>query len=228
MPRDTIPSPTGNPSGGNPSGDSSSDKRPDDRRSDDKREDRIVGQSAPNETAQSRRIVVGVGGGIAAYKVATVVSQLVQQGHSVDTVLTAGANKFVGAATFTALCGRTAVVDTYDPRYPLGAHIELAESTDLLLVAPATARLLASCALGLADDLLSTLYLACEGRILMAPAMSSPMWEKRAVQRNIAQLREDGVQFVGPETGWLSCRKMGCGRMSEPEQILEAIDRLLS
>lgn len=174
----------------------------------------------------SARIVVGIGGGIAAYKIGTVVSRLVQAGHSVDVVLSAGATKFIGAATFTALSGRPAVVDTYDDRFPLGAHIELAEDTKLLLVAPATARLLASCAHGLADDLLSTLYLACEGRVLMAPAMSSPMWEKPAVQRNIAQLQGDGVKFVGPEQGWLSCRKQGWGRMAEPEQILKAIEEL--
>ena len=173
------------------------------------------------------RIVVGVGGGIAAYKVATVVSRLVQQGHSVDTVLTTGASQFIGAATFTALCGKPAVVDTYDSRFPLGPHIELAEGCDLLLVAPATARLLASFAHGLADDLLATLYLACEGKVLLAPAMSSPMWDKPAVQRNYAQLQQDGVNFVGPEKGWLSCRKQGWGRMAEPEQILEAAAKLL-
>jgi len=182
--------------------------------------------SAPSD-ARVRSIVVGIGGGIAATKVATVVSRLVQKGHSVSTVLTAGGSRFVGPATFTALCGRSAIVDTYDPNFPLGAHIELAEDADLLVIAPATARLLASCAHGLADDLLATLYLAFEGPVLMAPAMSSPMWEKAAVQRNIELLREDGVQLVGPETGWLSCRKQGLGRMSEPEQILEAIHRLI-
>jgi phosphopantothenoylcysteine decarboxylase len=173
------------------------------------------------------RIVVGIGGGIAAYKVATVVSRLVQQGHSVDVVLTSGATQFIGQATFTALCGRPAITDTYDNRFPLGPHIELAEGTDLLVIAPATARLLGSCAFGLADDLLSTLYLACQGKILMAPAMSTPMWEQPSVQRNVAQLTEDGVNWVGPECGWLSCRKQGVGRMAEPEQILEAIGKLI-
>lgn len=182
---------------------------------------------SPQEDSSARRVVVGVGGGIAAYKVATVVSRLVQSGYSVQTVLTYGATQFVGAATFTALCGRSAVTDTYDPSFPLGPHIELAEATDLLVLAPATARLLASCAHGLADDLLATLYLAFDGPVLMAPAMSSPMWDKPAVQRNVSQLKMDGVQFVGPETGWLSCRKLGCGRMSEPEQILESIRRIL-
>jgi phosphopantothenoylcysteine decarboxylase len=171
----------------------------------------------------SARIVVSIGGGIAAYKLAYVVSRLVQQGCSVDVVLTAGATRFVGPSTFTALCGRPATTDTYDERFPLGAHIELAESADLLLVAPATARMIASCAQALADDLSATLYLACTGKVLMAPAMSSPMWEKPAVQRNVKQLIEDGVRFVGPEHGWLSCRKQGWGRMAEPDQILEAI-----
>ncbi len=175
----------------------------------------------------SARIVVGIGGGIAAYKVATVVSRLVQAGHRVDTVLSAGAQNFVGAATFSALCGRPPVCDTYDPRFPLGPHIELADETDLLLLAPATARMLASCAGGLADDLLATLYLACDCHVLMAPAMSSSMWDKPAVQRNLQTLMNDGVHFVGPAEGWLSCRKQGMGRMSEAQDILAAIDKLL-
>jgi phosphopantothenoylcysteine decarboxylase/phosphopantothenate--cysteine ligase len=172
------------------------------------------------------RIVVGVGGGIAAFKVATAVSRLVQLGYQVDVVLTLGATKFVGAATFAALCGRGPVTDTYDSRFPLGAHIELAESADLLVVAPATARILGSCAHGLADDLLTTLYLTCECPVLMAPAMSSSMWEKSAVQRNVRTLTEDGVRFVGPDSGWLSCRKQGYGRMAEPEALVSAITTL--
>ena len=173
------------------------------------------------------RVVVGVGGGIAAFKTATVVSRLVQQGHQVDAVLTKAATQFVERSTFAALCNRSAVVDAFDPAYPLGPHIELADGADLLVIAPATARLMASCALGLADDLLATLYLAFEGSVLMAPAMSSPMWEKPAVQRNVSQLQQDGVRLVGPEEGWLSCRKVGRGRMAEPDQILEAIQAII-
>lgn len=176
----------------------------------------------------AKRIVVGVGGGIAAYKTAAIVSRLVQQGHRVDVVLTQAATKFVGPATFSALCGRAPVIDPFDSRFPLGPHIELAENTRLLLIAPATARLIASCALGLADDLLSTLYLACDCSVLMAPAMSSPMWEKPSVQRNVAALVADGVAFIGPEQGWLSCRKQGLGRMSEPDDILAAINEELT
>lgn len=172
----------------------------------------------------SSRIVVGIAGGIAAFKVASVVSRLVQAGHAVDVVLTENAHQFVGPATFSALCGKAPVSDLFDSRYPLGAHIELAEQADLLVIAPATARVLASCALGTSEDLLSTLYLCCECPVLMAPAMSSSMWAKPAVKRNVSQLVEDGVQMVGPESGWLSCRKQGEGRMAEPQSILEAIE----
>ena len=168
-------------------------------------------------------IVVGIGGGIAAFKMASVVSRLVQQEHEVDVVLTRGACQFVGEATFAALCGRPPLVDTFDRRFPLGAHIELAEGADLLIIAPATARLLASCALGTADDLLATLYLSCQCPVLCAPAMSSTMWEKPAVQRNVETLRRDGVKFVGPDSGWLSCRREGVGRMAEPESLLAEI-----
>ena len=179
-------------------------------------------------------IVVGISGGIAAYKVATVVSRLAQatagEGplHSIRVVLSKGATQFVGPATFAALSQQQPVTDTYDSRFPLGAHIELAEGLDLLLVAPATARVLGSCANGMADDLLTTLYLNCSCPVLMAPAMSDAMWRKPAVQRNFAQLKEDGVQFVGPESGWLSCRKEGQGRMSEPEDLLAEINAKLS
>lgn len=171
----------------------------------------------------SVRIVLGITGGVAAYKLATVASRLVQQGHAVDVVMSFGAQQFVGAATFAALCGRAPVSDTYDPRFPLGAHIELAETADLLVIAPATARIMASCAQGLADDLLSTLYLARTCPVIMAPAMNNAMWGHPSVQRNARQLVEDGVEMLGPAEGWLSCRKRGPGRMVEPEAILEAI-----
>jgi phosphopantothenoylcysteine decarboxylase/phosphopantothenate--cysteine ligase len=120
------------------------------------------------------------------------------------------------------LCGSAPVIDGFDPRYPLGPHIELAQECDLYVVAPATARLLASCALGLADDLLATLYLNMECPVVFAPAMSAPMWDQPAVQRNVEQLRADGAHLIGPESGWLSCRREGFGRMAEPETILEA------
>src|SRR5262245_20836846 len=175
-----------------------------------------------------QEIVVGVTGGIAAFKTAALVSQLVQGGANVTVVMTAAAEKFVGPATFAALTGRPVAREMFDEvHYPLGAHIMLAEKARLLVIAPASADFLAKAAHGLADDLLSTLYLAFAGRVLMAPAMNTAMWEKAAVQRNIAQLRSDGVEFVEPGSGWLSCRQVGAGRMAEPETILAAIRGLL-
>jgi len=171
---------------------------------------------------QNKRIVVGVSGGIAAYKSAMLVSRLVQSGHRVSVVMTASATQFVGTATFSALTGSAPVIDSFDPRFPLGPHIELAQDCKLLIVAPATARVIASCALGLSNDLLSTLYLNIESPVVFAPAMSAAMWDKPAVQRNVKQLLEDGVKLVGPQSGWLSCRRVGMGRMSEPEAILQA------
>ncbi len=170
----------------------------------------------------NQRVVVGISGGIAAYKSAALVSRLVQQGFDVTVVLSEAATQFVGPATFAALCNRSPVIHAFDPRYPMGPHIELAIDCKLFVIAPATAHIIAGCALGLADCLLSTLYLNMECPILMAPAMSTPMWEKPAVARNVSQLKADGVHFVGPESGWLSCRRMGDGRMSEPESILAA------
>lgn len=177
---------------------------------------------------QGREIVVGVTGGIAAYKTAMLVSSLVQRGAKVTVVMTPAAEQFIGAATFAALTGRPVAKDMFaDAQYPLGAHIELADRGELLVVAPATAHFLAKAAHGLADDLLSTLYLAFSRPVLLAPAMNCEMWEKPAVQRNVAQLRQDGVRMVDPEEGWLSCRKQGKGRMAGPENILAAIDQLL-
>jgi phosphopantothenoylcysteine decarboxylase/phosphopantothenate--cysteine ligase len=174
-----------------------------------------------------RELVVGVTGGIAAYKTAALVSQLVQSGAGVRVVMTRAAHKFIGAATFEALTGRPVARTAFDdPDHPLGAHIDLAEA-DLLCIAPATANFLAKAALGLADDLLSTLYLAFKGPVLMAPAMNDAMWKKPAVQRNIERVRADGVHLVGPDEGWLSCRTRGVGRMSDPEKIREAIEKIL-
>jgi len=174
-----------------------------------------------------REIVVGVSGGIAAYKTAALVSQLVQAGAGVTVVLSASAHEFVGPATFAALTGRRVIERIFDEAFPLGAHIELARRGHLLCVAPATANFLAKTAHGLADDLLSTLVLSFTGPILLAPAMNNEMWEKPAVQRNVKQLRQDGVHFADPQEGWLSCRTRGVGRMAEPADIFKSIDELL-
>ena len=178
---------------------------------------------------KGREIVIGVSGGIAAYKSAALVSLLVQQGAQVTAVLTRNAKRFIGAATFAALTGRPDAMQSFDPgRYPLGAHIELAAQADLVIVAPATADFLAKAAAGMADDLLTTLYLCAQSPVLVAPAMNSAMWAKPAVQRNVLQLSADGVTIIQPGTGWLSCRQHGAGRMAEPEEIATVIRQLLS
>jgi phosphopantothenoylcysteine decarboxylase len=176
----------------------------------------------------SREILIGVTGGIAAYKTAALVSDLVQSGLGVTVVMTRDAQKFVGAATFRALTGRPVATRVFESDdHPLGPHIELARQAELLCVAPATANFLAKAAGGLADDLLSTLLLSVTGPVLLAPAMNKEMWTKAAVQRNVAQLRQDGVEIAGPAEGWQSCRERGVGRMAEPAEIAAAIRTLL-
>lgn len=168
-----------------------------------------------------RALLIGVTGGIAAYKTASLVSRLVQAGAEVSVVMTRSATRLVTPKTFEALSGRPVRTRTFGP----GAHphVELAEAAELLCVAPATANVLAKAARGLADDLLSTLLLSFDGPVVMAPAMNNRMWEKPAVQRNVAQLRADGVLLIGPEEGYLSCGTRGLGRMAEPEEIFQVI-----
>ncbi len=176
----------------------------------------------------AREIIIGVSGGIAAYKTAALVSDLVQSGLGVTVVMTRAAGKFIGPATFRALTGRRVLTRAFDSHdYPLGPHIELARQAELLCIAPTTANLMAQAAHGIADDLLSTLLLSFTGPVVMAPAMNSEMWEKPTVQRNLSQLRDDGVHLVGPAEGWLSCRQKGVGRMAEPAEIKETILGLL-
>lgn len=175
----------------------------------------------------SSELIIGVSGGIAAFKTAALVSSLVQQGHGVSVVMTRAARQFVGPATFRALTGRPVICGSFDRQYPLGAHIELADRANLLCVAPASADILAKAAGGIANDLLSTLLLSFTGPMLLAPAMNTAMWEKPSVQRNLKTLQGDGFHFVGPQAGWQSCRRKGMGRMAEPAEIQAAIERLL-
>ena len=172
-------------------------------------------------------IVVGVTGGIAAYKTAALVSDLVQSDIGVTVVMTRSARKFVGPATFRALTGRNVCTEVFDRRYPLGAHIELARQSQLLCIAPTSANMMAKAAHGVADDLLSTLLLSFKQPVLMAPAMNTEMWDSAPVQRNLQQLQKDGVQIVGPQEGWLSCRDKGVGRMADPADIKAEILSLL-
>ncbi len=171
---------------------------------------------------QGREILLGVTGGIAAYKAAVLASKLAQAGAGVSVIMTRSAVELVGPRTFEALTGRPVRTEVFDAT-KIHAHIELAREAELLCVAPATANMLGKMAHGIADDLLSTVYLSFRGPVVLAPAMNCEMWEKKVVQRNIAQLRADGVQFVGPESGRLSCGETGMGRMAEPEQIVQAV-----
>jgi len=179
-------------------------------------------------------IIVGISGGIAAYKTAALVSDLVQDGIGVSVVMTRAACKFVGPTTFRALTGRNVAVHSFgkdsssSEEFPLGPHIELARRAELLCIAPATANVLAQAAHGQAGDLLSTLLLSFTGPVVLAPAMNCHMWSKPAVQRNIKQLADDGLHIVDPKEGWLSCRDQGKGRMAEPGEIKAAIVRFLT
>ncbi len=177
-----------------------------------------------------QELIIGVSGGVAAYKTAGLVSQLVQSGFGVRVVMTASSREFIGPSTFAALTGRPVYSDLFDggQHFPLGPHIELARSSDLLCVAPATANFMARAAQGMGDDLLSALYLCFTGPVIFAPAMNCEMWDKAAVQRNVDRLRDDGVQMAGPNEGWLSCRAKGAGRMSEPDELFAAIQAVMN
>lgn len=169
-------------------------------------------------------VLVCVCGGIAAYKVAVLVSQLVQQDCGVSVAMTRAARRFVGPVTFAALTGRPVFASLWDPGPQADIqHLRLSETADLIVVAPATANILGKLAGGIADDLVSTLLLGADCPVLMAPAMNARMWQHPVVQRNVAALREAGVLIIGPESGWQACRAVGPGRMSEPETLLAAV-----
>lgn len=178
---------------------------------------------------RDREVLLGVTGGIAAYKAADLASKLVQAGANVTVVLSSAARNFIGPTTFEALTGRPVYGDLFEPReHFIGEHIGLARRADLYVIAPATADIIGRLAHGMANDLLSALALSVTGPVVVAPAMNNEMWSKPSVQRNVAQLREDGVILVGPDEGWLSCREVGPGRMAEPQAIAEKISELLA
>ncbi|MFZ5508774.1 MAG: bifunctional phosphopantothenoylcysteine decarboxylase/phosphopantothenate--cysteine ligase CoaBC [Pseudomonadota bacterium] len=173
---------------------------------------------------RDKRIVLGVTGGIAAYKAAELTRLLVKDGAQVDVVLTAGGARFVTSVTFQALSGRPVWSDLWDARADDNmAHIELTRGADAVVVAPASADFLAKLANGLCDDLLTTLCLARDCPLLVAPAMNRQMWENPATQRNLRRLAEDGVQVLGPASGDQACGETGMGRMLEAEELYEDI-----
>ena len=174
---------------------------------------------------QGRKIVLGVTGGIAAYKSAELVRLLVKAGAEVHVVLTEGGARFVTAVTFQALSGNRVWSDLWDARMPNNmAHIDLGREADAILVAPASADFLARIAHGLADDLLTTLCLARDVPLIVAPAMNRQMWEAPPTRRNVAQLGADGVTVFGPAAGDQACGEVGMGRMQEPEALFEQLE----
>lgn len=171
-----------------------------------------------------KRILLGVTGGIAAYKAAELVRLLSKQGASVQVAMTEAATHFVGPVTFQALTGKAVFCEQWDTRMANSmAHIDLTRNADCALIAPATADFIAKVANGIADDLLSSLILARDCPLLVAPAMNKQMWEAAPTQRNVAQLRADGVGILGPGVGEQACGEIGAGRMLAPEDILEGV-----
>jgi len=178
------------------------------------------------------RIVLGVGGGIAAYKAAELTRLLEQAGHQVRVVMTAAAQEFIQPLTFAALTGQRVITGLFSRESPEATltsaveHVAVAQENDLLVVAPATADLLAKFATGLADDFLSTLYLAFAGDVVLAPAMNTAMWDHPATRANLELLRRRGCTIVDPDEGWLACGTIGAGRLASPGRIAEQIHSL--
>ncbi len=172
----------------------------------------------------TKQILLGVSGGIAAYKSAELVRLLRKQGAVVRVVMTQSATQFITPLTFQALSGYPVHVDLLDADTESAmSHISLARWADVLLIAPATANIIAKCCHGLADDLLSTLYLAVECPVYIAPAMNQAMWHKMITQENIAKLQSQGVRIIDPESGEQACGEIGVGRMAEPATICEQL-----
>jgi phosphopantothenoylcysteine decarboxylase/phosphopantothenate--cysteine ligase len=176
------------------------------------------------------RIVLGVTGGIAAYKAAEIARLLIRNGHEVTAVLTRSAEEFIRPLTFASLTGRKAISDMFSSASPEATlssaveHIGVAQENDLLLVAPATANSLAKFAQGIADDFLSTLYLAFRGPVVLAPAMNNNMWEHPATRANLETLRSRGHSIVDPDDGFLACGTIGPGRLAENDKIIAAVE----
>jgi len=173
----------------------------------------------------ARRILLGLTGGIAAYKSAQLVRMLVKSGYDVRVVMTEAACRFITPVTMQALSGQTAWTDLWDPRVADNmGHIELSRDRELIVVAPGSANFMAKVAQGLADDLLSTLCVARDCPLMIAPAMNRQMWDNAATQRNVSQLRKDGVLLAGPAPGDQACGEVGMGRMLEPAEIFSEIE----
>ena len=172
----------------------------------------------------NKKIVLGISGGIAAYKTPELARLLMQEGASVQVVMTKAAHQFVTPVTMQAVTGNPVFTSQWDNSIANNmAHIELSRSADVILIAPTSADLMAKLSLGLADDLLSTLCLARDCPLLIAPAMNKQMWEHSATQRSVERLEQDGVGLLGPASGFQACGEVGMGRMLEPAEITEQV-----
>jgi len=188
-----------------------------------------MSSSDPQAPSSVTSVALGVCGGIAAYKAVEVLRGLQRAGCTVRVAMTKRACEFVQPLTFRALSGGHVIVDDYAPDNPDPiAHITFSQTVDLLVIAPATANIIAKFANGVADDFLTSTYLACTAPVLIAPAMNTTMWEHPATQRNLRQLRADGVHFVEPDAGEMACGTIGPGRLSEPERIVKAALEILA
>ena len=178
---------------------------------------------------EGKHILLGVTGSIAAYKAADIASKLTQAGAEVDVVLTEHARRFITEVTFRAITRRPVLTDLFDePEERQIAHIHLAKRADVLLIAPATANILAKLAVGIADDLLTTLALATQAKVVIAPAMNTVMWQHPATQRNVKTLEERGAHFVYPAEGMLACGDVGAGKLADTPVILAAVEQVLN
>lgn len=176
-----------------------------------------------------RRLLLGVTGGIAAYKAAELARLLTQAGMDVQSVMTQSACQFVGPITFQSLTGNSVYTDLWEANAINNmAHINLSRNVDAILVAPASADFMAKLAHGMADDLLTTLCLARDCPLMLAPAMNRQMWENPATQRNLSILRQDGVNIIGPASGEQACGEVGMGRMLEACELMEAVQAFFS
>lgn len=188
-------------------------------------------RSAPERSLEGRRILVGITGGIAAYKTATLVSRLAQRGADVTVCMTKAATHFITPLTLQALSANHVYtsawdhVESQDPQ-----HISLAKKADLCVVAPCTMDCMAKLVTGRTDDIVTLMLSAVDRRtspVLLAPAMNEVMWAQPSTQRNAKQLTEDGFTLIGPDSGWQACRAVGPGRMVEPEELLEVVQTTL-
>lgn len=179
-------------------------------------------------TLRGREIVVAICGGIAAYKVADLVSKLVQAGAGVSVCMTREAQEFITSLTFQALSGRPVrtdmfhLLDASDPQ-----HIAITENADLMIVAPATNNIIAKVAHGICDDLISTMICASACPVVFAPSMNSRMWANAICQENVAKLTKLGYRFIGPDSGWLACRAVGPGRLADPSRLFAELVAML-